>query len=127
MNEEQIKAALEAHRAKHDNPWSFAAQSELQALHLAAAELLERSGDEAGLEHLRVAEDCQWRLGAESTSAGEGMASMATLYELRARRARLHEKLGQSAEALDLWDSIAADPNGLGQFAVAEAARLRGA
>lgn len=125
MTEEQFKTALEEHRSKHGDPWSPAAVSALQALHLARAGVLEAEGHADGLGHLRAAEDCQWRIGTESTSAAEGTASMAALYAIRARRARLHERLGQKTEAIDLWESIAADPNGLGTFAAPELERLR--
>jgi hypothetical protein len=125
MTEEAFKAALAEHQKKHENPWSLQAQADLLALHLARAEALETSADPAAVAHLRAAEDCQWLLGTESTSAGEGLASMGQLYEIRARRARMHERLGESAEALDLWESIAADPNGLGKFAAPEVARLK--
>ncbi|MEZ4241534.1 MAG: hypothetical protein R3F59_36375 [Myxococcota bacterium] len=126
MTEEAFKAALEAHRKKHENPWSFDAQSDLQALHLDRAAALEAGGDAEAVPHLRAAEDCQWVMGTESTSAGEGLESMGKLYEIRARRARMHERLGEPGVALDLWESIAADPNGLGKFAAPEVARLKG-
>jgi hypothetical protein len=125
MTEEAFKAALEEHRKNHENPWSLDAQAALQALHLERAEGLEATADPVAIAHLRAAEDCQWLLGTESTSAGEGIASMGKLYEIRARRARLHERLGEGPVALDLWESIAADPNGLGKFAAPEVARLK--
>ena len=123
MTEDTFKSALEAHRSKHDNPWSLDAQRSLQALHLQRADVLEATGDPAALAHLRVAEDAQWLIGTES-GAPDTAGSMARLYEIRARRARLHERLGEPAVALDLWLSIAADPNGLGAFAAPEIARL---
>lgn len=126
MTEEAFKSALEAHRQKHSDPWSREAQTALQVLHLERAAALESSTDPAAIDHLRVAEDCQWKIGTESTSAGEGLESMGKLYQIRARRARMHEQLGEASVALDLWESIAADPNGLGAFAAPEVARLRG-
>jgi hypothetical protein len=129
MDEETFRAALDAHRARHPNPWEPAAQAELQQLHLTRADLLEALPDAAvaaeALAHLRAAEDIQWAMGSESTSAGEGMASMSRLYEIRARRARMCERIGERDEALSLWEGIAADPNGLGMFAVPEVARLQ--
>ncbi|MEQ1508410.1 MAG: hypothetical protein ABMB14_39635 [Myxococcota bacterium] len=126
MTEDQFKDALEAHRTRHTNVWSLEAQADLQQLHLARATALEGLPDAEALLHFRVAEDIEWRIGSESTSAGEGTASMGKLYEIRARRARLAERLGDLPQALDLWESIAADPNGLGKFAAPEIARLKG-
>jgi hypothetical protein len=125
MDEATFLAALEAHRVKHGNPWSLEAQADLQALHLRRAEVLEAEGAAEGVAHLRMAEDLQWNMGSEATSAGEGIVSMEKLYELRARRARLVERLGDLKEALSLWESIAADKNGQGRFAMPEVARLR--
>jgi hypothetical protein len=125
MDEETFRAALADHRARHPNPWELEAQAELQQLHLTRAAALEAAGSAEGLAHLRAAEDIQWTIGTESTSAGEGLASMSKLYEIRARRARLCERLGERDEALSLWEGIAADPNGLGKFASAEVARLK--
>jgi hypothetical protein len=125
MDDETFKTALADHRARHPNPWEIEAQAELQQLHLARAEVLEAADAAEALAHLRAAEDIQWTMGSESTSAGEGLASMSRLYEIRARRARLCERLGERDEALSLWEGIAADPNGLGKFAAPEVARLK--
>lgn len=129
MNDETFRAALTDHRARHPNPWEPAAQAELQQLHLLRADALEATPDPTvaaeAMVHLRAAEDIQWAMGSESTSAGDGAASMARLYELRGRRARLCERLGEHAEALELWEGIAADRDGLGKFALAEVARLQ--
>lgn len=127
MDEATFRAALDAHRAKHSNPWSLEAQTALQTLHLEQAAALEGEDPVVAIAHLRAAEDCQWRIGSESTSAGEGLVSMDKLYEIRGRRAKLVERLGDLGEALALWESIAADPNGQGRFAQPEVARVRGA
>jgi hypothetical protein len=120
-----FEAELEAHRARHAaDLLSVAAQEELQKLHLARADALGATPESEA--HLRVAEDCQWRIGTYASGGGDGAESMGKLYEIRARRARLWEALGDKAQALDLWESIAADPNGLGRFAEPEVARLKG-
>lgn len=129
MNDETFRAALIAHRARYTNPWESAAQAELQELHLGRATALEAETDPSvaaeAQVHLRAAEDIQWAMGSESTAAGDGAATMSRLYALRARRARLCERLGEPAEALELWEGIAADREGLGKFALAEVARLQ--
>lgn len=121
---DEVRERLEAVRTRHaGDPYARDAQQELQDLHLRWADQL---GQRAEAEvHLRAAEDAQWALGSAATGSGEGLASMQRLYEIRARRARLAEALGERTAALDLWESIAADPNGLGAFAVAEAERLK--
>lgn len=72
----------------------------------------------------------QSTIGTFATGAGEGLASMASLYEIMGKRAAVLERLGDAArlrETLALWTRIQADPNGLGDDtpAAAEMARLR--
>jgi hypothetical protein len=125
MTEEAFVTALEAHRTKHSDPWTPEAQAALQALHLERAASLEAARDPTAQAHLRAAEDCQWAMGGGPTVVERPPESTTRLYEIRARRARLHEAIGERKVALDLWESIAADPNGLGKFAAPEVERLR--
>jgi hypothetical protein len=128
MDEATFTAALDELRARHENRWSPQAQEELQALHLKRAEALEATGSVEAAAHLRAAEDAQWRIVSEGLPQGQvpsGPISMSRLYEIRGRRARLMEKVGDLAEALSLWESIAADKSGQGAFAQPEVERLR--
>ncbi|MEQ1568501.1 MAG: hypothetical protein ABMA64_22885 [Myxococcota bacterium] len=122
MTEAELQRRIDEIRASNPDLWHPDTQAALQGVHLQRADALGSTVEAEA--HLRAAEDCQWSIGTAATGAGEGLASMGRLYEIRARRARLWEALGDRAAARDLWESIAADPNGLGAFAKAELARL---
>lgn len=73
--------------------------------------------------HLAQAEDWQWQIGSWATGAGEGLAAMAQVYELKMARAWLNvalasEKGGgqpRASAALALVAEVAGDANGQGK------------
>jgi hypothetical protein len=73
--------------------------------------------------HLAQAEDWQWQIGSWATGAGEGLASMSEVYELKMARAWLDVALVQATgegkaraqAALSLVAKVAKDPNGQGK------------
>jgi hypothetical protein len=71
--------------------------------------------------HLAQAEVWQREIGTWATGAGEGLASMAELYELKLARAWLNVALAEvegalrAEAALALVAAVASDPNGQGE------------
>ena len=82
--------------------------------HLEWAAAVEKSDPETALKQYLAAEDHQSTIGSYATGSGEGLASMAALYEIMGKRARVLERLGRVKEALAVWEEIQADPNGQG-------------
>lgn len=84
------------------------------------------------LEHLKAAEQWQWRIGSYATGSGEGLASMAEVRALQMARAWLAAALFRethahalSALAKSLTVEIERDPNGMGAKYTKAIAHLR--
>lgn len=97
----------------------------LLAFHLEWAEAVKSSDPGLAIQQYRLAEDQQTTIGTYATGSGEGLASMAELYEIMGKRADLIERLadaskdpaaalGRLNEALAVWTEIQSDPNGMG-------------
>src|SRR5262249_22331520 len=82
--------------------------------HLEWAAALESRDPEGAIRQYLLAEGCQITIGTGATGSGEGLASMAALYEIKGKRADLLERLGRGGAALELWEQIRKDPTGLG-------------
>ncbi len=98
----------------------------LLAFHLEWAEAVKSGDPGLAIQQYRLAEEQQSTIGTYATGSGEGLASMAALYEIMGKRADLIERLadaakepaaalGQWSEALAIWTKIQSDPNGMGE------------
>jgi uncharacterized iron-regulated membrane protein len=96
-------------------------QEAFKALHLEWGKALEETHPDRAMKQYSLAEDCQWELGTYSTAGGEGLASMSEVYRIKGLRADLLERQQCYGDALEIWEAIAADPNGLGGFTPAAA------
>jgi len=99
-------------------------QEALKGFHLDWAKALEATDPHGALRQYSLAEDCQWTLGTFSTSGGEGLASMSEVYRLQGLRADVLERQLRFGDALEIWEGILKDPNGLATLTPAEA-RIR--
>lgn len=116
---------LDALKAKYGDNSGFEAAYAFLDLHLKWAAAVEASDPQEAIEQCLLAEDCQATIGTFATGSGEGLASMAALYEIMGKRADLEETLanseansaestGRLKRALAIWQKISADPNGIG-------------
>jgi len=98
----------------------------LLAFHLEWAAAVTSSDPGLAIQQYRLAEEQQSTIGTYATGSGEGLASMAELYETMGKRADLIERLAdlakdpaaarrQWSEALAVWTKIQSDPNGMGE------------
>src|SRR5205823_114403 len=96
----------------------------LLEFHLEWADAVKSSDPGLAIQQYRLAEDQQSTIGTYATGSGEGLASMAALYEIMGKRADLIELLADAAkdpaaalrqlnEALAVWTEIQSDPNGM--------------
>lgn len=95
-------------------------QEALKAFHLEWAKALEATDPNGAQRQYRFAEDCQWTIGTFSTGGGEGLASMSEVYRIRGLRADVLERQLRFGDALEIWEGILKDPNGLAKFTPAE-------
>lgn len=90
------------------------------------AAALESSDPHGAIAKYKCAEECQSTVGTFASGSGEGLASMAALYEIMGKRAAVVERLADNAgnapaaqsllnDALAIWSQIQTDPNGLGE------------
>ena len=96
-------------------------EERLRAFHLELAADLEKSDPNRAMKHYSLAEDHQWTIGTFSTGGGEGLASMSEVYRIQGLRADVLERLLRFGDALEIWEGIQKDPNGLGAFTPAAA------
>ena len=98
----------------------------LLEFHLEWADAVKSSDPGLAIQQYHLAEDQQTIIGSYATGSGEGLASMAALYEIMGKRADLMESLAGAAtdpaaalrqlnEALAVWTEIQNDPNGMGE------------
>jgi hypothetical protein len=92
-----------------------------KAFHLEWGAALEASDPHGAMTQYSLAEDCQWTIGTFSTAGGEGLASMSEVYRIMGLRADILERQLRFGDALELWERIQADPNGLGTLTPAAA------
>jgi hypothetical protein len=85
-----------------------------KAFHLEWAAALEPTDPQGAMKQYSLAEDCQWTIGTFSTSGGEGLSSMSEVYRIMGLRADVLERQLRYGDALEIWQQIQADPNGLG-------------
>lgn len=112
-------------KKKHKDSTSFEGAYAFLDLHARTAKALEKTNPLEALNQYRLAESCQQTIGSFATGSGEGLASMADLYRLMAKRAALEESIAQKAQndgdpatalvhlesALEIWKEIGGDPN----------------
>jgi len=107
----------------------------LLEFHLEWADAVKSTDPKHAIRQYLLAEDQQSTIGTYATGSGEGLASMAALYEIMGKRAEVIEHLADAAtdpaasrqqyhEALAVWTKIGADPNGMGEETPA-AARIQ--
>jgi len=113
---------LAALKKQYPDQFTFEATYAYLALHCRTAEALEKSDPLQAIEQYRLAEERQSQVGSFATGSGEGLASMAELYQLMAKRAALEERLAKKSDtpaaalphlesALAIWKEIGSDPN----------------
>ncbi len=113
---------LAALKKQYPDPFTCDATYAYLDLHCRTAEALEKSDPLQAIEQYRLAEDRQSQVGSFASGSGEGLASMAELYQLMAKRAALEEKLANKSDipaealsrlenALAIWKEIGSDPN----------------
>jgi hypothetical protein len=115
---EQRFEALKRELAPADD-WTR--QEALKGFHLEWAKALEATDPNGAMSQYSRAEDCQWTIGRHSTGGGEGLASMSEVYRIQGLRADVLERLLRFGDALEIWEGILKDPNGLAEFTPAKA------
>ncbi len=96
-------------------------QEAFKAFHLEWAAELEATDPQGAMKQYGLAEDCRWTIGTFSTGGGEGLASMSEIYRIKGLRADILERQLRFGDALEIWQHIQADPNGLGAYTPAAA------
>lgn len=123
---ESFSQRFNALMSAFENKNSFEAVYAFQVLHLEWAASVETSDPALAVEQYRLAEERQRTIGTYATGSGEGLASMAALYEIMGKRAEVEEALANAASnsaetldhlqiALEIWTEINDDPNGMGE------------
>jgi hypothetical protein len=118
----ELQEKLRLLQKQFPNRDKFVAAHVFLDVHLQLARAAKRSAPALAIEQYKLAESCQCCIGTYATGSGEGLASMAALYDIMAERAELEEQLAHSRkrikdkvlhlqEALGIWRAIQADPN----------------
>ena len=126
MPSKTFDSELEALKKNYrTDPNGFEATYAFLDLYTKHARAVTASNPAEAIRLFKLAEDCQGTIGTYATGSGEGLASMAALYELMgecadvldamaSKTGKLTERVAYLNEALALWKKIQADPNGQG-------------
>jgi hypothetical protein len=121
-----FQQAFDALAVEYPDRNRFDAACAFQTLHLRWAAATRTSNPPLAIVQYRLAEDCQATIGSYATGSGEGLQSMRELYAIMTKRANLEERIADTCAdanearshlqaALDIWNEIRADPNGIGR------------